>query len=269
MYCNQPKTKYKTTQTHHTQMAINQRREKADVSQCFTSATTGGVVSTLFVACALGHSSVVGLLISAGADVNHVSTNPDGTDETFGSLGLFATPLMMATHKGDMKSAELLLAAGATVATQMPPPLPDTPPPYNASPMPPPPPPLYNASQMPPPPLSPYNSGFFFSGALGKSSSAGFMAKLTYNMRYVTLKGGELVLRYHENHGAFTGGAEPKGEVDLKACFQSYSVVPESQRYQGMHGIELKFTSRSSFCLWSTEGPDRFQGLIKLLPQSK
>jgi hypothetical protein len=75
----------------------------------------------------------------------------------------------------------------------------------------------------------------------------------------------------------FHSGAEPKGDVNLKIYYQSYSVVPESERYRGMHGIELKFKSRfvaherrdsaicspfigsPSFFLWSSEGPDRFQ----------
>lgn len=39
-------------------------------------------------------------------------------------------------------------------------------------------------------------------------------------------------------------GAEPKGELNLKTDFQGYSVFPEAQRLDGMHGIELKFTSR-------------------------
>jgi hypothetical protein len=43
-----------------------------------------------------------------------------------------------------------------------------------------------------------------FSGTLGKSSKSGTMAKLTYNLRYVTLKSSEGVLRYHENHSAFS-----------------------------------------------------------------
>jgi hypothetical protein len=75
----------------------------------------------------------------------------------------------------------------------------------------------------------------------------------------------------------FHSGAEPKGDVNLKTYYQSYSAVPESERYRGMHGIELKFKSRfvaherrdsaisspfigsPSFFLWSSEGPDRFQ----------
>jgi hypothetical protein len=112
-------------------------------------------------------------------------------------------------------------------------------------------------------------SGESFSGTLGKSTKDGLMAKLTYNLRYFTLKKSEGILRYHENHGAFTSGAEPKGALNLKTEFQSYSIVAEPQRYDKMHGLELKFTTRASFFLWSTEGPDRFQGLISLLPQSK
>jgi hypothetical protein len=102
--------------------------------------------------------------------------------------------------------------------------------------------------------------------------------------RYVTLKSGEGVLRYHESHGAFSrcvrkrvcsrvknvghkltvsSGAAPKGEVNLKTEFQGnrpifiylsrltyshpgYSVVPEPQRHNSLHGIELKFASRCS-----------------------
>jgi hypothetical protein len=75
-------------------------------------------------------------------------------------------------------------------------------------------------------------------------------------------------------------GAEPKGELSLKTDFQGYSVVPEGQRLDGMHGIELKFTSRytkyiifdaalyflllliqisAPLFLWSNEGSGRFQ----------
>jgi hypothetical protein len=75
----------------------------------------------------------------------------------------------------------------------------------------------------------------------------------------------------------FHRGAEPKGDVNLKTYYQSYSAVPESERYRGMHGIELKFKSRfvaherrdsaisspfmgsPSFFLWSSEGSDRLQ----------
>jgi hypothetical protein len=77
-----------------------------------------------------------------------------------------------------------------------------------------------------------------------------------------------------------SSGAEPKGELNLKTDFQGYSVVPEGQRLDGMHGIELKFTSRYTkhiifdaalqflfpliefsgpLFLWSTEGSGRFQ----------
>jgi hypothetical protein len=64
------------------------------------------------------------------SDVSPSIRNPQGTDPDFGTLGLFCTPLMIAAHKGHATAVELLLAAGADVATK-------------SSCVPPPPPPLH------------------------------------------------------------------------------------------------------------------------------
>lgn len=132
-----------------------------------------------------------------------------------------------------------------------------------------------------------------FSGTLGKSSKSGTMVKLTFNLRYVTLKSNEGVLRYHENHGAFRciflhrksqtifdrpqwcwaqGRTEPENRFSRVLCRSRGPTPRRHARHRTQVYIPVYQTHNFWCCslfpliefsaplfLWSTEGSGRFQ----------
>ena len=89
MYCNQPKTKYKTTQIHHTQMAINYLRSKLTWMQ----RTGAHLHLQLISCCALFLNLTSGFLCSSGQ----------------------STALHVAAREGCLAVCELLIAGKADV----------------------------------------------------------------------------------------------------------------------------------------------------------